>query len=242
MDPASLHEPGEAPNLRSFHVMTKPIGPICNLDCKYCFYLEKEKLFPANERFAMPDHVLEEYIRQHIEAQSSAEISFAWQGGEPTLLGVKFFRKVVALQAKYAHGKTIRNALQTNGTLLNNEWGEFLQMHQFLVGLSIDGPRDLHDTYRVDKKQNPTFEKVMAGLAILKKHRVDFNTLTVVNRANSKRPLEVYRFLKEIGSSYIQFIPLVERMAEQGATRTIESWLSRRRLGRPSPDLSPRGA
>ena len=229
-------------NQRAFHVMTKPVGPICNLDCKYCFYLEKERLFPANERFAMPDRVLEEYIRQHIEAQSSAEISFAWQGGEPTLLGVKFFRKVVALQAKYAHGKTIRNALQTNGTLLNNEWGEFLQMHQFLVGLSIDGPRDLHDTYRVDKKQNPTFEKVMAGLAILKKHRVDFNTLTVVNRANSKRPLEVYRFLKEIGSSYIQFIPLVERMAEQGATRTIESWLSRRRLGRPSPDLSPRGA
>jgi uncharacterized protein len=215
MDAASLPERGEVPNQRAFHVMTKPVGPICNLDCKYCFYLEKEKLFPVNERFAMPDHVLEEYIRQHIEAQSSAEISFAWQGGEPTLLGVKFFRKVVALQAKYAHGKTIRNALQTNGTLLNDEWGEFLQMHRFLVGLSIDGPCDLHDTYRVDKKQNPTFERVMAGLAVLKKHRVDFNTLTVVSRANSKRPLEVYRFLKEIGSSYIQFIPLVERMAEQ---------------------------
>jgi uncharacterized protein len=215
MDAASLHERGEAPNLRAFHVMTKPIGPICNLDCKYCFYLEKEKLFPTNERFVMSDHVLKEYIRQHIEAQSSAEISFAWQGGEPTLLGVNFFRKVVAFQAKYAHGKTIRNALQTNGALLNEEWGEFLQMHRFLVGLSIDGPRDLHDAYRVDKKQNPTFERVMAGLAVLKKHRVDFNTLTVVNRANSKRPLEVYRFLKEIGSSYIQFIPLVERVADQ---------------------------
>jgi uncharacterized protein len=217
MKAASLPDLGEAPNSRAFHVMTKPIGPICNLDCKYCFYLEKEKFFPANERFGMPDHVLEEYIRQQIESQSSAEISFAWQGGEPTLLGVRFFRKVVALQAKYAHGKTIRNALQTNGTLLNDEWGEFLQSHQFLVGLSVDGPRDLHDTYRVDKKQNPTFERVMAGLAVLKKHRVDFNTLTVVNYANSKRPLEVYRFLKEIGSSYIQFIPLVERSADQGS-------------------------
>jgi uncharacterized protein len=202
-------------NQRAFHVMTKPVGPICNLDCKYCFYLEKEKLFPANERFVMPDHLLEEYVRQHIEAQSSAEISFAWQGGEPTLLGVRFFRKVVAFQEKYAHGKTIQNALQTNGTLLNDEWGEFLQKHRFLVGLSIDGPRDLHDTYRVDKKQKPTFDRVMDGLAILQKHRVDFNTLTVVNRANSKRPLEVYRFLKEIGSSYIQFIPLVERVAGQ---------------------------
>jgi uncharacterized protein len=215
MDRASLPERADVRSQRAFHVMTKPVGPICNLDCKYCFYLEKEKLFPANERFVMSDHVLEEYIRQHIEAQSSAEISFAWQGGEPTLLGVKFFRRVVALQAKYAGGKTIRNALQTNGTLLNDEWGEFLQTHQFLVGLSIDGPRDLHDTYRVDKKQNPTFEKVIAGLETLKKHRVDFNTLTVVNRANSQRPFEVYRFLKEIGSSYIQFIPLVERMAEQ---------------------------
>ena len=215
MEAASLHERAGASNLRSFHVMTKPIGPICNLDCQYCFYLEKENLFPANERFVMPDHLLEEYIRQHIEAQSTAEVSFAWQGGEPTLLGVNFFRKVVAFQAKYADGKTIRNALQTNGTLLNDEWGEFLQMHRFLVGISIDGPRDLHDTYRIDKKRKPTFERVMAGLAILQKHRVDFNTLTVVNRANSKRPLEVYRFLKEIGSSYIQFIPLVERVASQ---------------------------
>jgi serine-type anaerobic sulfatase-maturating enzyme len=215
MNAAFLAERDEAPNLRAFHVMTKPVGPICNLDCKYCFYLEKEKLYPANERFAMPDQVLEEYIRQHIESQSSAEISFAWQGGEPTLLGVRFFRKVVALQAKYAGGKTVRNALQTNGTLLDDEWGEFLRSYQFLVGLSIDGPRDLHDVYRVDKRQNPTFERVMAGLAVLKKHQVDFNTLTVVNCANSKQPLEVYRFLKEIGSSYIQFIPLVERTADQ---------------------------
>jgi uncharacterized protein len=214
MDAISLHDRSEVPKLRAFHVMTKPIGPLCNLDCKYCFYLEKERLFPAHERFAMPDGVLEEYVRQHIEAQSVPEISFAWQGGEPTLLGVNFFRKVVALQAKYANGKIIHNALQTNGTLLNDEWSEFLREHRFLVGLSIDGPRGLHDIYRVDKKQNATFEKVMAGLEILKKHGVDFNTLTVVNRANSQQPLEVYRFLKEIGSGYLQFIPLVERMAD----------------------------
>ena len=209
----SFHDRSDVPKLRAFHVMTKPIGPLCNLDCKYCFYLEKEKLFPAHERFVMSDNVLEEYVRQHIEAQCMPEITFAWQGGEPTLLGVNFFRKVIALQAEYADGKMIHNALQTNGTLLNDEWGEFLREHRFLVGLSIDGPRELHDIYRVDKKQNATFEKVMAGLEVLKKHRVDFNTLTVVNRANSQQPIEVYRFLKEIGSGYLQFIPLVERMA-----------------------------
>jgi uncharacterized protein len=197
----------------AFHVMTKPIGPICNLDCKYCFYLEKENLYPGNSKWKMSDEVLETYIRQYIEQQGTPEISFAWQGGEPTLLGVGFFRKVVELQQKYAGGKKIANAIQTNGTLLDDEWGAFLAENQFLVGLSIDGPRELHDTYRVDKKQEPTFDKVMRGIGILKKHGAEFNTLTVVNRANSKHPLEVYRFLKEIGSGFIQFIPLVERLA-----------------------------
>src|SRR4051794_21950510 len=195
----------------AFHIMTKPIGPICNLDCKYCFYLEKENLYPDKHRWQMPDDVLESYIRQYIEAQSVPEIQFAWQGGEPTLLGVGFFQKVVALQAQYAGGKRIANAFQTNGTLLDDEWCAFLKEHNFLVGLSIDGPRDLHDVYRVDKRQRPTFDDVMRGLAFLKKHDVEFNTLTVVNRANSQHPLRVYRFLKEIGSGFIQFIPLVER-------------------------------
>jgi uncharacterized protein len=198
---------------RGFHILTKPIGPICNLDCKYCFYLEKEKLYPGEKQWRMSDEVLCEYVRQYIEAQPGPEVFFAWQGGEPTLLGVDFFRKAVALQKKFAGGKTISNALQTNGTLLDDEWCQFLAAEKFLIGLSIDGPRELHDRYRVDKGQKPTFDRVMRGLELLKRHRVDFNTLTVVNDANSKRPLEVYRFLKSIGSEFLQFIPLVERAA-----------------------------
>jgi uncharacterized protein len=196
-----------------FHLLTKPIGPICNLDCKYCFYLEKEKLYPDERQWRMSDEVLEEYVRQYIQSQSSQEIFFAWQGGEPTLLGVDFFRKAIALQKKFAGGKNISNALQTNGTLLDDDWCKFFADEKFLVGLSIDGPAELHDKYRVDKGQKPTFDKVMRGLELLKKHRVEFNTLTVVNRANSQQPLEVYRFLKGIGSEFLQFIPLVERNA-----------------------------
>jgi uncharacterized protein len=195
----------------AFHVMTKPIGPLCNLDCKYCFYLEKEKMFPAGEKFRMSDGLLENHIRQYIHAQDVPEVSFAWQGGEPTLLGVDFFRKVVDLQARYAGGKRISNALQTNGTLLDDEWCDFLAQKGFLVGLSVDGPAALHDSYRVDKRGAPSFDKVMRGLGFLKKHGVEFNTLTVVHKVNAREPLQVYRFLKEIGSTFIQFIPLVER-------------------------------
>jgi uncharacterized protein len=198
---------------RGFHLLTKPVGPICNLDCKYCFYLEKGKLYPGEKQWRMSDAVLEEYIRQYIGSQPGPEINFAWQGGEPTLPGVEFFRRAGALQKKHAAGKTIFNAIQTNGTLLDDEWCEFLAANQFLVGLSIDGPAELHDKYRVDKRQQPTFATVMRGLELLKKHGVEFNTLTVVNRANSRQPLEVYRFLKGIGSQFLQFIPLVERAA-----------------------------
>lgn len=199
---------------RPFHVMTKPIGPICNLDCTYCFYLEKEKLYAGERKWAMPDDVLEAYIAQYIQSQPGEVVTFAWQGGEPTLLGVDYFRRVVELQKKYADGRRIENALQTNGTLLDDDWCAFLVSNGFLVGLSIDGPREQHDIYRVDKKQQPTFDLVMRGLTCLKKHRVAFNTLTVVSRANSQRPLEVYRFLKSIGSEFIQLIPLVERLPQ----------------------------
>lgn len=198
---------------RAFHVMTKPIGPICNLDCKYCFYLEKETLYPGNRRWEMPDDVLERYVREYIDQQDVPDIHFAWQGGEPTLLGVRYFHRVVELQRRYAGGKRVHNALQTNGTLLDDEWGGFLHQNRFLVGLSVDGPEDLHDAYRVDRRGRPSFADVMRGLDVLKRHRVEFNTLTVVNRLNARRPLDVYRFLKRIGSGFLQFIPLVERAA-----------------------------
>ncbi len=200
------------PTRAGFHIMTKPIGPICNLDCEYCYYLEKENLYAKNENFRMSPEVLESYVRQYLENQNTPEVSFAWQGGEPTLLGVDFFREVVALQKKYANGKRVTNALQTNGTRLNDEWGQFFAENGFLIGLSVDGPAELHDRYRVDKKQRPTFDLVMRGLDVLKKHGAEYNTLTVVNAANSHHPLEVYRFLKEIGSGFMQFIPLVERV------------------------------
>jgi uncharacterized protein len=199
--------------ISAFHVMAKPTGPICNLDCKYCFYLEKENLYPSTTDWRMSDAVLEFYIRQFIEAQDVPAISFAWQGGEPTILGVDFFRRVVEFEKKYANGKQIENAFQTNGVLLDDAWGDFLAENQFLVGLSIDGPREMHDKFRVDKGGQPTFDKVMRGIGYLHKHKVEFNTLTVVQRHNSYYPLEVYRFLKEIGSGFMQFIPIVERIA-----------------------------
>jgi serine-type anaerobic sulfatase-maturating enzyme len=203
--------------LTPFHVLAKPIGPICNLDCKYCFYLEKENLYPdrqGRESWAMAEDVLETYVREYIAAQDSPVVSFAWQGGEPTLLGVDFFRKVVDLQKQYSNGKRVDNGFQTNGVLLDDRWSEFLAENRFLVGISIDGPQALHDRYRVDKGGQPTFDHVVRGIGYLKKHDVEFNTLTVVQRHNSHYPLDVYRFLREAGSGFMQFIPIVERVAE----------------------------
>lgn len=202
---------------RAFHVMAKPRGSICNLDCQYCFYLKKEKLYP-DAHFRMSSEMLETYTRQYIEAQNVPEITFAWQGGEPTLMGLDFFRQAVALQEKYRRpGMTIRNAFQTNGTLLDDDWCEFLREHRFLIGLSIDGPRELHNAYRLDKGGRPTFDRVMKAAALLSKHQVEFNTLTCVNAANAGHGLAVYRFLRdELGSRYMQFIPIVERDNETG--------------------------
>lgn len=217
----------EPQSLRSFHVMTKPTGPICNLDCKYCFYLEKETLYPNRTEWAMTPDVLESYIRQYIESQQTPEVTFAWQGGEPTLLGVDYFRNIFALQQRYANGKRIANSFQTNGVLLNDVWCELLAAHHVLVGLSIDGPEEFHDHYRVDKGQHPTFKRVMRGIECLKRNGVEFNTLTCVQRHNSYHPLEVYRFLKEAGSGFMQFIPIVERKAatpgENGLTLVHQS-------------------
>ena len=196
---------------RAFHVMAKPMGPMCNLDCRYCFYLQKQTLYPQPREWAMPDAVLETFIAQYIAALDTPLVSFAWQGGEPTLRGLDFFRQVVALQAKYAQGKRIENALQTNGVLLDDPWAAFLAENRFLVGLSIDGPAELHDSYRVDKGGAPSSDRVMRGLRFLKKHGVEFNALTAVSRQNASHPLRVYRFLRGIGCEFIQFIPVVER-------------------------------
>jgi len=201
---------GNIQNKKAFHIMAKPMGAICNLDCTYCFYLEKENLYPGSN-FKMSEQVLDEFIKQKIEANDTPGVNFAWQGGEPTLLGVEYFEKVVELQKKYSNGKKIENTFQTNGILLDDKWCEFFNKNNFLIGLSIDGPREQHDKYRVNKGGKPSFDLVVKGIELLKKHDVEFNTLTVVHDYNSKYPLEVYNFLKEIGSGFMQFIPIVER-------------------------------
>lgn len=196
----------------SFHVMVKPRGAVCNLDCHYCFYLRKESLYPGSAS-RMSDAILEEYTRQMIEAQHAPEVTFAWQGGEPTLMGLEFFQKAVAFQEKYRKpGMRMLNAFQTNATLLDEDWCRFFHDQHFLVGVSLDGPEALHDAYRVDKGGRPTFQKVMAGIDLLKKQRVDFNILACVNDCTAEKPLEVYRFFRDqVKARFIQFIPVVER-------------------------------
>ena len=197
------------------HVIAKPIGPICNLNCAYCFYLEKESLYGEGETWRMSDETLEAYVRQYLEAQPEVveEIDFAFQGGEPTLLGIDFFRRVLQLQKKHAPaGMRIHNSLQTNGVLLDDAWCEFLRENDFLVGLSIDGPINLHDRYRRDKQGRGTFERVTGAMRRLFRHGVEFNALTCVNRSNAEHPVRVYRFLRDAGIQFIQFIPIVERL------------------------------
>lgn len=194
-----------------FHVMLKPAGPICNLNCTYCYYVTKESLYP-NSDFRMSDELLAEFTHQYIEAQQVPEITFGWQGGEPLLMGLDFFRRAIELQTHCrSPDMQVINTLQTNGVLLDSEWCHFFQEHDFLVGLSLDGPREMHDTYRVDKGSKPSFDRVMAGIELLKKYGVKFNILATVHRANANYPLEVYRFLRdEVGTQFIQFIPIVQ--------------------------------
>lgn len=196
----------------AFHLMAKPAGPLCNLRCRYCFYLEKEALFPSRTQRRMDDATLDAFVRAYIESQPGDVVDFAWQGGEPTLLGVDYFRKALALQRRYANGKDIRNALQTNGTLLDDEWGAFLAENGFLVGISIDGPKSVHDANRIDGRRRGTWSATMRGLAVLRRHKVEFNTLTTVTRTNVGEPLSIYRFLIDAGSRHLQFIPVVERL------------------------------
>ena len=199
----------------AFHVLGKPTGAICNLDCKYCFFLSKEMLYPGS-RFRMADDLLETYIKQLIESQRVPEVNIAWQGGEPTLMGLDFFKRTVELAEKYKKpGQNILHTMQTNGTKLDDEWCAFFKEHDFLIGLSVDGTKEMHDTYRVNKGGAGSFDQVMRGLDYLKKHGVEFNILCTVHAANAEYPLEVYRFFRdELGAHYIQFIPIIERVDE----------------------------
>lgn len=201
----------------AFHMMVKPTGSACNLSCDYCFFLKKERLYPGSH-FRMPDDVQEAYIRQLLEAHQTPEVTIAWQGGEPTLMGLDFFRRSAELEKKYQKpGTRIENTFQTNGILLDDAWCRFFHANNYLIGLSMDGPRELHDTYRKDKGGQGTFDRVMRAVRLLHKHKVEFNILCTVNAKNADHPLEVYRFFRdELGARYIQLIPVVERDNENG--------------------------
>lgn len=200
---------------RDFQVFTKPAGPICNLDCAYCYYLKKEHLYPKGESFRMPDHILEEYIVQHIDASPNPVIRFSWHGGEPTVLGIGYFRKIVALQRKHQPpDRRITNGIQTNGTLLDEDWCRFLAKEGFSVGFSLDGPQEMHDRYRVTKDRKPTHKQAMRGYKLLRQHRVTCDILCVVNAHNVQYPTQVYGFFKQIKAQYVGFLPLVERQPD----------------------------
>jgi len=228
--PPTALMPASAP--RAFHLMAKPSGATCNLDCDYCFFLSKEMLYPGS-RFRMAEELQETYLRQLLEAHRGVpEVVVAWQGGEPTLMGLDFFRRSMELIAQHKRpGQHVLNTLQTNGTLLTDEWGAFLAEQHFLVGISIDGPRDIHDTYRVDKGGKPTFDKVIRGLDVLQRNKVDYNILTTVHAANQHRGREVYRFLRdECGAEFMQFIPIVERATPETLAAANIGWGERGKL------------
>ena len=199
---------------QGIHVVAKPIGPACNLHCEYCFYLEKQALFGPSEQYRMSDEILSAFITNYITFQPTPIVEFVWQGGEPTLLGVDFYKRVVELQKPYTKQKTIKNSLQTNGTMLTENWCRFLKQHDFMVGISIDGPKDVHDRYRCDRAGKGTFDQVMRGLRLLQKYNVEYNVLASVARETARMPLEVYRFLRDEGIEFIQFTPIVERMSD----------------------------
>jgi uncharacterized protein len=201
--------------------MVKPTGPLCNLNCTYCFYLEKSSFYPNVNRWEMPENVLETFIREYIATQKTESVEFAWQGGEPTLLGVEYFEKILKFQRKYAGGKQIFNSIQTNGVLIDNRWAEFFRKNNFLVGISVDGTEKHHNAYRVFKNGSPSFYKVMKGIESLRKFKVDYNVLATVHKANVDFPLDVYKFLKKIGNGFIQFIPIV-RKEEDGHKGEIQ--------------------
>ena len=227
------------PFAKPLYVMLKPAGAHCNLACKYCYYLEKNNLYQNSHRHLMSDEMLEQFTREYIEAQTMPQVLFTWHGGEPLMRSIDFYKKALALQKKYAHGKQIDNVIQTNGTLLTDEWCEFFAKNHWLVGISIDGPQEYHDHYRVTPAGKPSWEKVMQGIQLLKKHRVEWNAMAVINAYNAEHPLEFYHFFRDNGCQYLQFTPIVERLTEHEDGRTLASLADDREIPLADASVTP---
>ena len=227
------------PFAKPLYVMLKPAGAHCNLACKYCYYLEKNNLYQNSHRHLMSDEMLEQFTREYIEAQTMPQVLFTWHGGEPLMRSIDFYKKALALQKKYAHGKQIDNVIQTNGTLLTDEWCEFFAKNHWLVGISIDGPQEYHDHYRVTPAGKPSWEKVMQGISLLKKHRVEWNAMAVANAYNAEHPLEFYHFFRDNGCQYLQFTPIVERLTEHEDGRTLASLADDREIPLADASVTP---
>ena len=227
------------PFAKPLYVMLKPAGAHCNLACKYCYYLEKNKLYPTAQRHLMSDEMLEQFTREYIEAQTMNQVLFTWHGGEPLLRSIGFYRKALSLQQKYAGGRRIDNVIQTNGTLLTDEWCEFFAQNHWLVGISIDGPQPDHDHYRLTAAGKPSWKKVMQGIKLLKKHGVEWNAMAVVNAYNANHPLEFYRFFKENGCQFLQFTPIVERLTRHEDGRTLASLADKDEISLSEASVAP---
>ena len=227
------------PFAKPLYVMLKPAGAHCNLACKYCYYLEKNKLYPTAQRHLMSDEMLEQFTREYIEAQTMNQVLFTWHGGEPLLRSIDFYRKALSLQQKYAGGRRIDNVIQTNGTLLTDEWCEFFAQNHWLVGISIDGPQPDHDHYRLTAAGKPSWKKVMQGIKLLKKHGVEWNAMAVVNAYNANHPLEFYRFFKENGCQFLQFTPIVERLTRHEDVRTLASLADKDEISLSEASVAP---
>lgn len=227
------------PFAKPLYVMLKPAGAHCNLACKYCYYLEKNKLYPTAQRHLMSDEMLEQFTREYIEAQTMNQVLFTWHGGEPLLRSIDFYRKALSLQQKYAGGRRIDNVIQTNGTLLTDEWCEFFAQNHWLVGISIDGPQPDHDHYRLTAAGKPSWKKVMQGIKLLKKHGVEWNAMAVVNAYNANHPLEFYRFFKENGCQFLQFTPIVERLTRHEDGRTLASLADKNEISLSEASVVP---
>ncbi|WP_337429603.1 anaerobic sulfatase-maturation protein [Segatella sp.] len=227
------------PFAKPLYVMLKPAGAHCNLACKYCYYLEKNKLYPTAQRHLMSDEMLEQFTREYIEAQTMNQVLFTWHGGEPLLRSLDFYRKALSLQQKYAGGRRIDNVIQTNGTLLTDEWCEFFAQNHWLVGISIDGPQPDHDHYRLTAAGKPSWKKVMQGIKLLKKHGVEWNAMAVVNAYNANHPLEFYRFFKENGCQFLQFTPIVERLTRHEDGRTLASLADKDEISLSEASVAP---